>query len=143
MSEAKTKPTPVRARDFIAAVEDPVRRKDCETLLPIMERLTGCKATMWGSSIVGFDQYQYRLASGQVGESCITGFSPRKGDLTIYLLAGYEERGTKALLAKLGKHKLGKVCLYLKRLADVDMAVLEQLIAESVAETRRQHPPLA
>jgi len=140
MPEAKTKPTAVSAQDFIAAVADPQRRRDSEALLPIMQRLTGSPATMWGPSIVGFGRYQYPLASGKIGESCITGFSPRKGDLTLYLLAGYDEPGTQALLAKLGPHKLGKACLYLKRLVDIDLAVLEQLIARSIAETRRRYP---
>lgn len=139
MPEAKTKPTAVSVRDFLATVADPQRRRDCKALIPVMERLTGSPATMWGPSIVGFGRYEYRLASGKIGASCITGFSPRKADLTLYLLAGYEERGTKALLAKLGRHKLGKVCLYLKRLVDVDLLVLEQLLAESIAETRRLH----
>lgn len=140
MPEAKTKPTAASVMDFIAAIDDPQRRRDCETLVSIMARLSGSPATLWGSSIVGFGRYEYPLASGKTGESCITGFSPRKNDLTLYLLAGYEARGTQALLAKLGKHKLGKVCLYLRRLADVDLAVLEQLLAESIAETRRRYP---
>lgn len=139
MPEAKTKPTAVSVADFIAAIDDPQRRRDCEALLPMLARLSGSPATMWGSSIVGFGRYEYPLAGGKTGECCITGFSPRKSDLTLYLLAGYEGRGTQALLAKLGKHKLGKVCLYLKRLADVDLAVLEQLLAESIAETRRRY----
>jgi len=140
MAEAKTKPTVVSVRDFIATVADAERQRDCEALVPILERLTGSPPVMWGSSIVGFGRYEYPLASGKTGEWCITGFSPRKSDLTLYLLAGFEQRGTQALLAKLGKHKLGKVCLYLKRLDDVDLAVLEPLIAESIAETRRRYP---
>jgi hypothetical protein len=93
---------------------------------------------MWGPSIVGFDRYHYRYASGHEGESCVVGFSPRKGDLSIYLLGGFE--GREELLAALGRHRIGKACLYVRRLADVDLAVLERLVALSVADTRRSHP---
>ena len=140
MPEAKTQPTAVAVQDFLATVADPQRRLDCEALIPLFTRLTGSPATMWGASIVGFGRYDYPLSGGKTGSCCITGFSPRKGDLTLYLLAGYEARSTQALLVKLGKHKLGKACLYLKCLSDVDLAVLEQLIAESVAETLRRYP---
>jgi hypothetical protein len=95
---------------------------------------------MWGAAIVGFDKYRYTYASGHSGEACVVGFSPRKGDLSIYLLAGYESAEVKAMLARLGKHKTGKACLYVKQLADVDLTVLAGLIERSVAETRRRWP---
>jgi NAD(P)-dependent dehydrogenase (short-subunit alcohol dehydrogenase family) len=93
---------------------------------------------MWGPSIVGYGRYTYRYASGTSGESCVTGFAIRGRDLVVYLVA--ESPRQEALLARLGKHKLGKACLYLKRVADVDLAVLESLVAEAVAEVRRRHP---
>lgn len=140
MYEAKTKPTESSVAAFLGALADDERRRDCETLCALMERVTGCPPTMWGTSVVGFDSYHYKYASGHEGTSCLVGFSPRKGDLSVYLLAGYEDAETKELLARLGKHKIGKACLYLKRLADVDLSVLETMVRRSVAETRRQYP---
>ena len=143
MYEAKTKPTRVRVTSFLAAIEADERRKDCKILVAMMKRATGCPAKMWGPSIVGFDSYHYKYASGHEGTSCIVGFSPRKGDITIYLLAGYEDVKTKALLAKLGKHRIGKACLYIRRLAEVQLPILEELVTRSVAEVRRRHPKTA
>ena len=114
MAEAKTKPTKVSVRSYLNAIEDPARRADCETISALMERVTGCPPVMWGTSIVGFDQYHYKYESGHEGDSCVVGFSSRKGDISVYIMAGYEETATKALLAKLGKHKIGKACLYIK-----------------------------
>jgi hypothetical protein len=136
--EAKTKPTARSVGDYLAAIPDEARRRDCEQLVVLMRRVTGCEPCMWGPSIVGFDRYHYRYASGHEGESCVVGFSPRKGDLSIYLLGGFE--GREELLAALGRHRIGKACLYVRRLADVDLAVLERLVALSVADTRRRHP---
>lgn len=140
MAEAKTKPTGASVTAYLNAIDDPERRKDCKTLATLMKKATGCSPKMWGPSIVGFDAYHYVYASGHEGDSCVVGFSSRKDALSVYLLAGYEEATTKALLAKLGKHKIGKACLYLKRLADVQLPILEQLIVRSVAETRRRYP---
>jgi hypothetical protein len=140
MYEAKTKPTEQSVADYLAAIENDERRRDCEALVTLMKRLTGCPATMWGTSIVGFDRYRYEYASGHKGESCVVGFSSRKGDLSVYLLGGYEEPATQALLAQLGRHKIGKACLYLRKLADVQLPVLEQLVVRSVAEVRRRYP---
>lgn len=140
MYEAKTKLTRASVSAFIAAIADEERRKDCRTLVTLMKRATGCPPKLWGPSIVGFDRYHYTYASGHSGESCVVGFSPRKGDLSVYLLTGYEGVAAKRLLAKLGRHRTGKACLYIRRLADVDLAVLEQLIEHSVADTRRRHP---
>lgn len=138
MAEPKTRPTAEAPAAFVAAIADPVRRADCEQLLAMMSRATGAPPRMWGSSIVGFGSYRHRYASGQEREWCEVGFSPRKGDLSVYLMAGLD--GQKALLARLGRHRTGKSCLYLKRLADVDLAVLLALVDHAVAEIRRRHP---
>lgn len=138
MYEAKTKPTESSVSAYLDAIEDEGRRKDCKELAKLMTKVTGCKPKMWGTSIVGFDQYHYKYASGHQGDACIVGFSSRKGDLSVYMFAGYE--GAEGLLAELGKHKLGKACLYLKRLSDVRMPVLEKLLARAVAEIRRRYP---
>jgi hypothetical protein len=130
MAELKTKATAVDPLEFLRGVADEQRRADCLTVLGMMERATGVKARMWGAGIVGFGKYAYRYASGQSGEWPVVGFAPRKNDLTIYLMPGFE--GQEALLAKLGKHKTGKSCLYLKRLSDVDPAVLGELIRGAV-----------
>ncbi len=140
MYEAKTKPTAASVTAFIGTIADEERRKDCRTLVALMKRVTGCAPKMWGPSIVGFDRYRYTYASGHSGESCVVGFSPRKGDITVYLLTGYEGAATQRLLAKLGKHRTGKACLYIKRLADVQLPVLERLVEQSVAEMRKRHP---
>ena len=138
MPEAKTLPNDTSVTAFLAAVDDPQRRADAQQLLRLMQQATGEPPVLWGSAIVGFGRYHYRYASGHEGDSCLVGFSPRKGDISLYLQDGFDERAD--LLARLGRHKLGKVCLYLRRLADVDMAVLADLIGQSVAEMRRRHP---
>lgn len=138
MAEQKTRPTAEEPAAFVAAIADPVRRADCERLAAMMSQATGAPPRMWGSSIVGFGSYRYRYASGHEGEWCEVGFSPRKGDLSIYLMAGLD--GQEALLARLGRHKTGKSCLYVKRLADVDEPVLQAMIDRAVAEIRRRHP---
>jgi hypothetical protein len=140
MYEAKTRPTTASVSSYIAAVDDPERRRECRTLVALMKRATGCPPKMWGTSIVGFDSYHYRYASGHEGDSCVVGFSARKGALSLYLLAGYDDPEAKALLAKLGRHEVGKACLYVKHLDDVDLAVLERLVARSAAEIRRRYP---
>ena len=130
MAELKTQPTKASVKEFINQISDEQRRKDCQVVLKLMEEITGAKAEMWGPSIVGFGRYHYKGASGREGEWMITGFSPRKGDLTLYLMGGFEE--VPELMKKLGKHKTGKSCLYLKKLEDVDMKVLKQLVTKSV-----------
>ena len=139
MYEAKTKPTGVGVAAYIAAIGDETRRKDCKALVELMKRVTGCPARMWGPSIIGFDTYHYKYESGHEGDACVVGFSSGKAQLSIYLIPGYEAPETQALLAQLGKHKLGKACLYIKRLSDVNPAVLEQLVSQSVAEVRRRY----
>ena len=138
MSEAKTKPTPVNPRDFINAVEHPVRRADGLVLLDLLERLSGEPAAMWGPSIVGFGHYHYRYESGREGDMCRIGFSPRKAELVLYLVDGFD--GHADLLARLGKHRTGVSCLYIKKLADVDMGVVEALITASLAYMDAKYP---
>jgi hypothetical protein len=137
MAENKTRKTKASVADFLKRIEDPQRRADCKRVAKMMREATGNRAAMWGESIVGFGQYSYRYASGHGGDWPITGFSPRKNDLTLYIMPGvasYER-----LLAKLGKHRTGKSCLYVKRLADVDQTVLEELIQESVKDMREKY----
>ncbi len=131
VSSPKTVPTKASVPDFIAAVEDATRRADCQALVELMEKATGQRACMWGDAIVGFGTYRQPYANGTTGDWPVAAFSPRKNDLTVYLMPGFEQQHD--LLARLGRHKTGKVCLYLKRLADVDLAVLTQLIDASVA----------
>jgi hypothetical protein len=138
MAEAKTKATKLSVAAYFDAIEDDVRRKDCKALSAIMRRATGCAPVMWGTGIVGFDSYHYKYASGHEGDMCLVGFAARKGDISVYMPSGYE--GASALLASLGKHKFGKSCMYIRRLADVDVAVLEQLVVGAVAEMRRRYP---
>lgn len=126
MAENKTKPTEITAAAFIDALGDSARREDAKALSALFERVTGETAVMWGPSIVGFGSYKYRYASGREGTSCRTGFSPRKAELVLYVGAGLPEQAEH--LARLGKHKTGKGCLYLKRLSDVDMDSLEAIV---------------
>jgi hypothetical protein len=130
MAENKTKPTEGSAQSYVAAIENKERRKDCQTLAQLMAKATKQKATMWGTSIVGYGTHKYQLASGRESEICAVGFSSRKGDISIYGVAG--EKADSELLARLGKHKLGKGCLYISKLAEVDLKVLEQLVSDAV-----------
>lgn len=129
MAELKTKPTKIGVDAFIKKLPEG-RRQDCRTLLGIMKSATRAEPVMWGSSIVGFGKYHYKYASGHEGEMCLTGFSPRAQALTLYVMPGFDRY--EALLEKLGKHKTGKACLYIKRLADVDLAVLKEIVTQSV-----------
>lgn len=119
-------PTPIDPRDFIAAVEHPTRRADGEVLLELFADATGCEPVMWGPTIVGFGRYRYRYASGREGESLAVGFSPRKANLALYGLAN--DDAAEECLARLGKHKRGTACVYVNKLADVDLDVLRELI---------------
>ena len=130
MSDAKTQPTDGDPRAFIDRVEDTSRRADCHTVLAMMQKSAGAPPVMWGPAIVGFGRYRYTYATGRSGDWPIIGFSPRKSDLTLYLSSDFD--GHAELMARLGKHKASKACLYLKRLADVDLAVLQILIDKSV-----------
>lgn len=137
MATNKTQATDAPVEAYLAAIEDPGRRQDCAALVKLMSKVTKAPPVMWGSSIVGFGSYHYKYESGREGDSCATGFSSRKGDISIYLVA--EGAGQAELLATLGRHKMGKACLYVRQLADVDLKVLEKLVAGSVAEVRRRH----
>jgi hypothetical protein len=132
----KTTLTEASVEEYIANIAEEGRRADCTALAKLMSAVTRKPPKMWGSAIVGFGQYHYQYDSGREGDMCLAGFSSRKADLTVYVLT----EGQEALLAKLGKHRRSKACLYLKRLADVDQAVLKKLIAASVAEVKRRYP---
>ena len=143
MAEIKTRPTAVSVLSFINSVDHPTRREDARALCAMMERVTGERPQMWGPSIVGFGSYHYKYDSGHEGTACRLGFSPRKGQLVLYLLTGYMGEGGEGeaeLLARLGKHRIGKSCLYINRLADVDMDVLEALVARSWAWMNARYP---
>lgn len=127
MAENKSKPGTESVEKFIETIEEP-KRDDCKTLIKIMKKVSCKPPVMWGN-MIGFGQYHYKYASGHEGDMFITGFSPRKANLTIYLMTGFERY--KTLLEKLGKHKTAKSCLYIKNLKDIDVKVLEQLITES------------
>jgi len=139
MAEPKTKPTRASVEAYFDAIADPARRADCRALVGLMSRATGCEPHMWGSSIVGFGSYHYRYASGHEGDAALIGFASRKSDLTLYITPGFD--AYQHLLARLGKHKVAKCCLYLKRLADIDLEVLGELIEQSVREISARHPP--
>ena len=134
MAENKTKPTTVSVPAFLDGCTDETRRTDAKALAKLMQKVTGKKPAMWGPSIVGFDSYHYIYESGREGDMPIVGFSPRKAANVLYGMIGFA--GAEALLAKLGKHTTGKGCLYIKKLADVDMKVLETLVKKAVAATR-------
>ena len=137
MAEVKTKQNNASVTSFLAAVEDKQQRSDSKKLSKMMRAATGARAKMWGSLIVGFGSYHYKYASGQEGDWPLVGYSPRKQNLSIYIMAGFA--GSDKLLAKLGKHKTGKSCLYIKRLADVDEKVLNTLIEKSVKHMRSKY----
>ncbi len=134
----KTKPTEVSAESYIAAVANEEQRNDAQTLVALMRRVTKQEPRMWGPSIVGFGSYHYKYASGHEGDSALAAFAVRGSELVVYIAADFE--GRDVLLAKLGKHKTGKVCVYIRRLANVDLKVLETLVARSVADTKHRYP---
>ncbi len=136
MAELKTKRNRKSARKFIDGVKDAGRREDAFKIMSLMEEVTGAKPEMWGDSIVGFGTYRYEYESGRSGEWFLTGFSPRKANLTLYIMSGFSQYPE--LLKKLGKHKTGRSCLYINHLEDVDMKVLRRLVKESVAHVRRR-----
>ena len=130
MSELKTQKNDASVEEFLNSVENERRREDGFKILELMTEVTGEEAAMWGSSIVGFGEYSYKYASGREGEWMLVGFSPRKQNLTLYIMSGFDEYDD--LLSKLGKHRTGKSCLYIKKLEDVDMKTLEKLVRKSV-----------
>jgi hypothetical protein len=132
MAELKTKKTAASVEKFLNNVADEQRRKDCFRLVEIMKAETKAEPAMWGTSIVGFGRHQYKYVRGRELEWFLVGFSPRKQDLTLYIMGGLERYPS--LMKKLGKHKMGKSCLYIKKLEDVDLPTLKQLIKQSVAD---------
>jgi hypothetical protein len=137
MPDNKTKPTGIGIRTFLDSVPDADKRADALTLIDMMQSATGEQPVMWGPSIIGFGSYHYRYASGREGDSPIVGFSPRNAALVLYIVTGF--RGAEPLLARLGKHTTGKSCLYVRRLADVDLGILRQLVDQSVAAVRAKY----
>jgi hypothetical protein len=137
MAENKTKPTTISVPAFLDACNDEARRADAKALTKLMHKVTGNEPSMWGPSIIGFDSYHYTYESGREGDMLIVGFTPRKTANVLYGTLGFD--GAEALLAKLGKHTTGKGCLYIKKLADVDMKILETLVEKAVAATRARY----
>lgn len=130
MPEAKTKPTEVSVDTFLSKITDESVLADCQTLIKLMKRVTGLPPVMWGPSIIGFGQYHYKYESGHEGDICIIGFSPRKQNISLYILSGF--KGQDNLLKKLGACKAGKGCLYVKKLKDIDLTILEQIMKETI-----------
>jgi len=137
MAENKTKPTGASVEDYLASRANAQQLADCRELMALLHRVTGEPPVMWGPSIVGYGVYRYTYTSGRSGEMPVVGFAIRGRELVVYLMA--ENDTQRALLAQLGPHRMGKSCLYVKRLADLDVGVLEQLVTNSVAEVRRRH----
>lgn len=135
MAELKTKPNDQSVTAFLDSVADERKRQDCYTLLGLMQEATQAQPQMWGDSIVGFGSYHYKYPTGNEGTWFLTGFAPRKQSLTLYIMSGFDEYDT--LMAKLGKHTTGKACLYIKRLSDIDLDTLRQLVKQSVAHMRQ------
>jgi hypothetical protein len=138
MAETKTKPTGASVDAYLASRASPEQHADCKAIMAICKRVTKQEPKMWGPSIVGYGSYKYRYESGHSGESCLAAFAVRGKDLVVYIIADTPEQVD--LLSRLGRHKMGKVCLYFRRLADLDVKVLEALIANSVAECKRRYP---
>jgi hypothetical protein len=137
MAENKTKPTAMSVADFLDAVEPPERREDGKAVCAMMERVTGEPPVIWGASIIGFGSYRYQCGKREE-TMCRLGFSPRKAELVLYVLTGTPEQ--EAQLARLGKHKIGKACLYIKKLADVNMGVLEEITRGALAHMNERYP---
>ena len=138
MSVLKTKPTEVSVESHIAAMANEEHRNDAQRLIALMRKVTKQEPRMWGPTIVGFGSYHYKYASGHEGDSALAAFAARGRELVVYIAPDFEGRDD--LLAKLGEHRIGKVCVYIRRLANVDLKVLEKLVARSVAETKSRYP---
>jgi hypothetical protein len=137
MAENKTKATDASVDDYIASRANEQQQTDCRKLMALLKKITRQSPKMWGPSIVGYGSYRYTYESGRTGEAPLAGFAIRGRDLVLYILAAGEEQNL--LLSKLGKHKMGKSCLYFKQLSDLDYSVLEKLLTNSVAEVKRRH----
>ncbi len=138
MYEQKTKPTELNVEDFLNAISDEDQRQDAKAICQMMREVSGLAPKIWGTSIVGFGAYHYKYASGHEGDAALIGFSPRKGNTTIYLINGFARY--RPLLEKLGKHKTGVACLYIKRLSDIDNSVLKELMTESLKCMKETYP---
>ena len=136
MAELKTKVNEVAVQDFLSEADDKVHQ-DCNTVIGMMERVSGKEAKMWGTAIVGFGSYHYKYDSGHEGDMCLIGFSPRKANITLYVLCGFP--GQDDLLKKLGKHKASGGCLHIKKMEDVDPQILEEIISQSFAYKKGLH----
>ena len=137
MAELKTRPTRASVTAFVDAIDDPQKRKDVKRIATMMRQATGARACMWGDAIVGYGRYRYTNTAGKDFEWMLTGYSPRKQAISVYIMCGFD--GFKDLMTRLGKHKTGKSCLYIKRLSDVDEKVLAELIAASVKRMRERY----
>ncbi|MHA2393786.1 MAG: DUF1801 domain-containing protein [Promethearchaeota archaeon] len=138
MTNPKTKPTDQNVDEFLKKVENPSKREDSYGILNLMKKITQEEPVMWGNSIVGFGSYHYKYASGREGDWPLTGFSPRKQNLTVYIMSGFEKY--EELLSKLGKYKTGKSCLYINKLKDINIKSLKELIDESVKYLKENYP---
>lgn len=141
MAALKTQPTKSSVKVFLDSIEDDAKRKDAKRLAKMMREVTEQRAKMWGANVVGYGSYQYKYASGRAGEWFRVGFSPRKSNITLYIMPGFS--GAAGLLKKLGKHKTGKSCLYINKLADVDLEVLRTLIDKSFVTMEKRYPSLS
>lgn len=137
VAENKTKPSRASVTSFINGIEDEQKRRDARKVAAMMRSATGSRARMWGANIVGFGEYHYKYESGREGDFMITGFSPRKQALTVYVIPGFKH--FESLMSKLGKYRTGKSCLYIKRLSDIDENVLQRLITRSVNYMRKNY----
>lgn len=137
MSQNKTVPSELSVSDYLNAIENPQRKKDCETILELMRKISGKKPRMWGTSIIGFGTYQYKYESGREGIMLTTGFSNRKQAITLYIMDGFKRN--KELLEKIGPHKTGKSCFYIKRLSDIDIDILSLVISESLKAVEKKY----
>ncbi len=138
MIENKTKPTKADIQKFLASIEHKTRQKDANTMLDLMDRIIDLEPRMWGDSIIGYGQYHYKYDSGHSGNSFITGFSPRKTSLTIYIMPGFKQYEKQ--LEKLGKHKHSVSCLYITKLENIDQKILEDIITDSVERMKKIYP---
>jgi hypothetical protein len=139
MTELKTKPTQASVKEYLNAIPNENTRQDCWKIVELMQQATGAAPRMWGASIIGFGSYHYKYASGREADWMLVGFSPRKQNITLYIMAGFEHYDQ--LLAQLGKHTHAKSCLYIKRLSDLHLPTLEKLIQASVTHMRETNPP--
>lgn len=137
MTELKTKPNDLSVKTFLDSIADHQVRSDCYKLVELMQKITGQEAKMWGNTIVGFGSYHYKYASGREGDWMITGFAPRKQNLTVYIMEGFDRH--KVELARLGPYTTGKSCLYIKKLEDINLSILKEIIKNSVESMKGQY----